>query len=71
MNGSINEKGVVVETLNHSINRRHGGSGHRVKVVSPRYHGGRVFLQAHAELNLHLTGGYMHSLTEEGANERL
>jgi hypothetical protein len=26
--GSVNEKGVVVETLTHSLNRRHGGSGH-------------------------------------------
>jgi hypothetical protein len=38
--GSINEKGVVVETLTHSINKRHGGSGHGDKAVSLRYHDG-------------------------------
>jgi hypothetical protein len=49
---SVNEKGVVVETSTHSINRRHGGSGRGDKTVSPRYHDGRFFLQAHAELSL-------------------
>jgi hypothetical protein len=39
--------------------------------VSPRYPHGHFFLQAHAELSLHLTGGYTLSLTEEGADERL
>jgi hypothetical protein len=67
--GSINEKGVVVETSTHSINARRGESGCGDRAVSPRYHGGRVFLQAHAEMNLCLTGGYTHSLTEEGADE--
>jgi hypothetical protein len=69
--GSVNEKGVVVETLTHSINTRCGGSGRGDRVVNPRYHGGRVFLQAHDELNLHLTRGYTHGLTKEGANERI
>jgi hypothetical protein len=69
--GSVNEKGVVVETSTHSINRRHGGSGRGDRTVSPRYPYGQFFLQAHAELSLCLTGGYMHSLTEEGTDERL
>jgi hypothetical protein len=68
---SINEKGVVVETSTHSINRRRGGSGRGDKIVSPRYHDGRFFLLAHAELSLWLTGGYTHSLTEEGADVNL
>jgi hypothetical protein len=68
---SVNEKGVVVETLTHSINRRHGGSGRGDRTVSPRYHDGHFFLQAHAELSLQLTGGYTHSLIEEGTDERL
>jgi hypothetical protein len=41
---SVNEKGVVVETSNHSINRRRGGSGRGDRTVSPRYHDGRFFL---------------------------
>jgi hypothetical protein len=69
--GSVNEKGMVVETSNHSINRRHGGSGHRDRIVSARYHNGRVFLQAHTELSLRLIGGYTHSMKEEGADKRL
>jgi hypothetical protein len=68
---SVNEKGVEVETLTHSINRRHGGSGCGSRTVSLRSHDGRFFLQPHAELSLHLTGAYTHSLTEEGADERL
>ena len=62
---------MVVETSNHSINRRHGGSGRGDRTVSPKYHDGRFFLQAHAELSLCLTGGYMHNLIEEGIDERL
>jgi hypothetical protein len=31
------KKGVVVETLTHSINRRRGGSGHGDRAASPRY----------------------------------
>jgi hypothetical protein len=61
---SVNEKGVVVETSTHSINRRHGGSGRGDRTVSPRYHDGRFFLQAHVDLSLRLTEGYTHSLTE-------
>ena len=38
--GSVNEKGVVVETTTHSINGRHGGSGHGDRAVSLRYHDG-------------------------------
>jgi hypothetical protein len=68
---SVNEKGVVVETLTHSINRKHGGSGCGDKTVSPRYPYGRFFLQAHVDLSLRLTGGYTHSLTEECTDERL
>jgi hypothetical protein len=68
--GSVNEKGVV-ETSTHSINIRHGGSSRGDRVVSPRYHSGRVFLQAHAKINLRLTGGYTHSMIEEGADERI
>ena len=60
----VNEKGVVVETLNHSINRRHGGSSRADIIVNPRYPYGWFFLQAHADLSLRLTEGYMHSLTE-------
>jgi hypothetical protein len=60
----VNEKGVVVETSTHSINRRHGGSGHGDRTVSPRYPYGMVFLQAHADLSLRLIEGYTHSLTE-------
>jgi hypothetical protein len=41
---SVNEKGVVVETLTHCINRRHGGSGCGEKNFSLRYHDGRFFL---------------------------
>jgi hypothetical protein len=37
---SVNEKGVVVETLTHSINRRHGGSGYGDRIDSLRYHDG-------------------------------
>jgi hypothetical protein len=51
----VNEKGVVVETSTHSINKRHGGSGRGDRTVSLRYHDGRFFLQAHVELSLHLT----------------
>jgi hypothetical protein len=69
--GLANEKGVVVETSTHSINRRHGVSGCGDRAINSRYHGGQVFLQVHAKTNLHLTGGYTHSLTEEGADERL
>jgi hypothetical protein len=54
---------MVVETLDHPINGRHGGSGHGDKDVSLRYPCGQIFLQAHAKLNLRLTEGYMHSLT--------
>jgi hypothetical protein len=67
---SVNEKGVVVETSTHSINRRHGGSGHGDRAISPRYPYGWFFLHAHAELSLRLIGRYTHSLTEEGAEER-
>jgi hypothetical protein len=31
----VNEKGVVVETLTHSINKRHGGSGRGDKTCQP------------------------------------
>jgi hypothetical protein len=55
---------------NHSINRSHGGSGHGDKTVSPRYHDGWFFLQAHAELNLRLMGGYMKNMIEEGADKK-
>jgi hypothetical protein len=34
---SINEKGVVFETLTYSINRRHGGYGRGDNTFSPRY----------------------------------
>jgi hypothetical protein len=61
---SVNEQGLVIETSTHSINETHGGSGRGDKTVSPRYHDGRFFLQAHADLSLHLTEGYMHNLTE-------
>jgi hypothetical protein len=54
---SINEQGPVVETSTHSINKRHGGSGRGDKTVSLRYHDGRFFLQAHADLSLCLTEG--------------
>jgi hypothetical protein len=40
---SVNEKGVVVETSTHSINRRHGGSGRGGSTVRPRYPDGRFF----------------------------
>jgi len=68
---SVNEKGVVVETSTHSINRRCGGSGHGDRTVSSRYPYGQFFLHAHADLSLHLIGRYMHNLTKEGADERL
>jgi hypothetical protein len=41
---SVNEKGLVVETSTHPINKRHGGSGHGDKTFSPRYHDGQVSL---------------------------
>jgi hypothetical protein len=69
--GSVNEKGVVVETSTHSINRSHGGSGHGNRIVNLRYPYGRFFLHAHAGLSLRLTGGYTHNLKEEGADESL
>jgi hypothetical protein len=37
---SVNEKGVMVETSTHSINRRCGGSSCGDRTVSPRYHDG-------------------------------
>jgi hypothetical protein len=66
---SVNEQGPVVETSAHSINRRHGGSGRGDKTVSPRYHDGRFFLQAHVDLILRLTEGYMHNLTKGCTDE--
>jgi hypothetical protein len=33
----VNEKGMVVETLTHSINRRHGRSGQGDRTVSSIY----------------------------------
>jgi hypothetical protein len=32
----VNEKGVVVETSTHSINRRHGGYSHGDRTIIPR-----------------------------------
>jgi hypothetical protein len=55
------KKRVVVETLTHSINRRHGGSGRGDRTVSPRYPYGWFFLQAHVDLSLRLTEGYTQS----------
>jgi hypothetical protein len=52
---SVNEQGLVVETSTHSINRRHGGSGHGDRTVIPRYYDGRFFLQARVDLSLRLT----------------
>jgi hypothetical protein len=40
----VNEKGVVVKTKTHSINRRHGGSSRGDRTVNPRHHDGRFFL---------------------------
>jgi hypothetical protein len=37
---SVNEKGVVVETSTHSINRRHGGCVRGDRAVRQMYHGG-------------------------------
>jgi hypothetical protein len=53
--GPVNEKVVVVETLTHSINRRHGGSSRVDRTVSPRYPYGWFFLHSHYELSLCLT----------------
>jgi hypothetical protein len=69
--GSFNEKGVVVETSTHSINRRYGGSGCGDRTVSSRYPYGQLFLHAHAELSLHMTRGYMHSLKDKGEGRRI
>jgi hypothetical protein len=60
----VNEQGPIVETSDHSINRRHGGSSHGDRTVSSRYHDGQFFMQGHADLSLCLTEGYTHSLTE-------
>jgi hypothetical protein len=38
--GSVNEKGVVVETSTRSVNGKRGGFGRGDRAVSPRYHGG-------------------------------
>jgi hypothetical protein len=57
------KEGMVADTSTQSINRKHGGSDHGDKTISPRYHDGRFFLQDHVELSLRLTGGYTHSLT--------
>jgi hypothetical protein len=61
---SANEQELVVETLAHSINKKHGGSVRGDRTVNPRYHDGQFFLQAYVDLSLHLTEGYTHSLTE-------
>jgi len=62
---------LVVETLAHSINGRHGKLGRGDETVNPWYPCGQIFLQTHANLSLHLTEGYMHSLTEDVSDTML
>jgi len=40
----VNEQGPIVETSDHSINRRHGGSGYGDRTVSSRYHDEQFFM---------------------------
>jgi hypothetical protein len=47
---SVNERGLVVETSFHSINRRHGSSGRGDITVSPRYLDGWFLLAGPSEL---------------------
>jgi len=39
----VNEQGLVVETLAHSINENHRGYVHEYRTVNLRYHEGLVF----------------------------
>jgi hypothetical protein len=46
----VNERGLVVETLFHSINRRHGRSGRGDIIVNPRYLDGWFHLASPSNL---------------------